>query len=94
MIITRTVSGCERIDFYDRMGRSCNLQQAMTSGSYLDGTSRPDPDVFWCGPSCLRMAITRRLLRELMPHFQAWLETGNFEIDKMPIKELKPEETA
>jgi hypothetical protein len=77
MRIERTERGFEVINFVDRYGADCSLQQ---SSAMIDFET-PGASAIWFGTSADRMHLDFALLRQLLPHLQAWTETGSFTLD-------------
>lgn len=87
-VVTQTVRGFELIDFVDRYGEACSLQQ-----SSLAIYEQPGASAVWLGcdhetihektgERCgARMHLDREKVAALIPHLQAWLKTGSFRIE-------------
>jgi len=76
MKINKSGRGFEFIDFVDRYGTKCSLQQ-----SSLADYEKPGYSAIWLGDNESRMHIDRKQLEELLPHLQAWLDNGSFEVE-------------
>ncbi len=75
MKIEHTDRNFEIIDFVDRYGKACTLQQ-----SSLADFKQPGSSAIWFGVGDQRMHIAVDQLKELIPHLQAWIETGSFKV--------------
>lgn len=75
MKVIESERGFEIIRFTDRYGKLCSLQQ-----SSLADFEPPGSSAVWFGPDTLRMHLDVALVRELLPHLTAWVETGSFHI--------------
>jgi hypothetical protein len=80
MKITTTARGFERIDFKDRCGDDCSLQQSSAIGDAENAGDRPGSSFIWLGADADGMHLDRQQVRELIKHLEAWLKTGSFEI--------------
>lgn len=87
MEVKTTERGFELIEFKDRNGEPCSLQQS----SATDLESDAGAAFVWLGCErnasphmghqlSPRMHLHREQVIELVTHLQAWLETGSFEI--------------
>lgn len=86
--MTTTERGFDRIDFTDRYGKECSLQKsslAFEDAVWLgctEGTHHPDyPPPNHC---LARMHLTVEMVRELLPHLQAFVETGEIALTRSP----------
>lgn len=73
MKVERTERGFQIIRFKDEYGNDCSLQQ-----SSLAIYERPGTSAIWLGVGELRMHLTVKQLKKLMPHLQSWISTGSF----------------
>jgi hypothetical protein len=96
MKITKTRRGFERIDFKDRNGVECSLQQSSlaTENAVWLGCNDSDPRVLVPGRGWqpvpvpadyianTRMHLTAKQAKALVEHLQSWLRTGSFKKPK------------
>ncbi len=68
MNVTMTTRGFERIDFADRNGDACSLQQSSLAGG----------EHIWLGRGDERMHLHRDQVAQLYDHLGAWLRRGSF----------------
>lgn len=81
MKIGKTNRGFELIEFKDRYGSNCSLQQ-----SSLADTEPPGSSAIWFGTEDgSRMHLNYDLLIDLMPILQNWLNNGSFEDNPPPV---------
>ena len=77
--VTLTDRGFERIEFPDRNGNLCTLQQ---SSAILDdrdvSASQPGSSGLWLGPADVRMHLDRQMVVALIQRLREWLEGGRF----------------
>ena len=71
--IRQTSRGFEIVDFVDRYGEVCSLQQ-----SSLAENSEPGTSAIWLGVNDHRMHLTRDQVSELIAMLQSWINTGSF----------------
>lgn len=79
MEIKKTERGFELIEFNDRYGRGCSLQQ-----SSLADAEPPGSSAVWFGTDESRMHLHYDLVEELIPHLQSWLQTHSFHDNPPP----------
>lgn len=72
--IKKTERGFELIQFVDRYGEPCTLQQ-----SSLADFEPPGSSAVWLGQGQDRMHLDIERVRSLVTHLAAWLETGSLE---------------
>lgn len=93
-LVENTERGFERLEFTDRYGVKCSLQQSSlaTEEAIWLGCNEANPQVFVPNgePSWrpvpmpdeyvadTRMHLTREQVEGLMFHLQSWLDTGSF----------------
>jgi hypothetical protein len=77
MKIEYTNRGFEVIIFQDKYGESCSLQQ-----SSLAEYEPPGSSAIWFGIEGTRMHLDLKLVKELLPYLQAWVENGSFFLSK------------
>ena len=77
MKIEETSRGFEVICFEDKNGSECSLQQ-----SSLSFYEQPGSSAIWFGREENRMHITDEQLKEILPHLQAWLKNGSFNLQE------------
>lgn len=93
-LVENTERGFERLEFTDRYGVKCSLQQSSlaTEDAIWLGCNEANPQVFVPNgnPSWrpvpmpdeyiadTRMHLTREQVEGLMFHLQSWLDTGSF----------------
>ena len=75
MNIKKTARGFEIIQFIDKYGKQCSLQQ-----SSLADYETPGSSAIWFGIENERMHIDLNQLKELLPHLIRWVETGSFKV--------------
>jgi hypothetical protein len=74
MLIEKTIRGFELIQFKDRYGHECSLQQ-----SSLADFEPPGSSAIWFGVSDTdRMHIDLEQMKELIVYLQNWIATGSF----------------
>lgn len=73
MKVEHTARGFEIINFVDKYGAPCTLQQ-----SSLASFGPPGSSAIWFGTDKDRMHIDREQLEELLPHLKRWAKTGKF----------------
>lgn len=85
--VERTIRGFQVINFDDHYGAPCSLQQSSLAEYVKPGTS-----AVWLGLDAVplhsstghvmspRMHLTRKQVKALVAHLQAWLDTGSFEL--------------
>ena len=73
MRIKKTNRGFELIEFRDRNGQQCSLQQSSVADYEQPGSS-----AIWFGVGDERMHIDLKQLKMLIPHLQAWINGGSF----------------
>lgn len=80
-----THRGFQRIDFIDRHGNSCSIQES----------SLASEDAIWFGVDedfegreCTRMHLTQEQVKELLPILQMFVETG--QIQTIPLPAVEP----
>ena len=71
--LQRTDRGFEFIEFKDRYGVDCSLQQ-----SSLAEYTQPGASAVWLGTKD-RMHLDRMQVGMLIQHLQCWLKTGSFQ---------------
>lgn len=86
MKIEYTNRGFEIIIFLDRNEKECSLQQSSVADFETPGTS-----AIWLGVTNERMHISFEQVKKLLPHLQAWVESGSFkEIESKDNSSIKP----
>lgn len=88
MEVTRNIRGFEIVDFTDRNGAPCSLQQSSAVGDYDDAYDRPGTSMVWLGAGDLRMHLDREMVSELIGLLRRWLETGSFQ-EPQPAEKAK-----
>ena len=71
--VTHTGRGFEIIQFNDRYGKACSLQQS----SAADYT-QPGVSAVWLGVCEERMHLSLEQVEALINHLKQWTETGSF----------------
>ena len=71
--ITTTERGFQIIDFKDRYGFECSLQQSSLAEYEPPGTS-----AVWLGVGNDRMHLDIKLVEKLIGNLQNWLDNGKF----------------
>jgi len=72
MKVGKTARGFARIDFTDEYGNKCSLQES----------SWAEKDAIWLGVDETRMHLARAQAKKLLPHLQAFVETGSIRLPK------------
>jgi hypothetical protein len=75
MKIRKTERGFQIIEFMDENAQSCTIQQ-----SSLALYEKPGTSALWIGAHPNRMHLTDKQLKKIMPHLQAWLDTGSLKV--------------
>ena len=80
LVVETTERGFEIIQFCDRNGEECSLQQ---SSAWLDNDAAPGASAVWLGrdEAGMRMHLDRSLVAQLIHVLQRWLDIGSFEDD-------------
>ena len=73
MKIEETQRGFQIINFTDKYGKECSLQQSSLAEYDIPGTS-----AIWFGRDKNRMHIDRKQLKKLMKHLKKWIKKGKF----------------
>ncbi len=73
MEVDHTARGFELIEFTDRNGQDCSLQQSSAADFQDPGTS-----AVWFGVGETRMHLSLEQVKELIPFLQAWVDNGSF----------------
>jgi hypothetical protein len=76
MKVEKTIRGFEIIKFKDINNVECSLQQSSAAIYEIPGTG-----AIWFGASD-RMHLSRKQLKKILPHLQAWVDSGSFKIKK------------
>jgi hypothetical protein len=79
MKIEHTGGGFEVINFNDRCGIECSLQQSTTIGDADNAMQRPGSSFVWLGIGGDRMHLDADTVREIWRHLGNWLLHGSFE---------------
>ncbi len=95
-----TSRGFELIEFEDRNGHKCSLQQSSAIDDTERGMEQPGSSMVWLGcdenayhsqtgePQSPRMHLSREHVQALMPMLKRWLDDGSFEPQSDPLEEL------
>lgn len=86
MKVKKTARGFEIIEFTDKYGEKCSLQQ-----SSIVGSEQPGATAIWLGCDengkthlgeqlSPRMHLDRKQVKEIVKHLKAWLKTGSFKL--------------
>jgi hypothetical protein len=70
--------GFEFIEFLDRNGIGCSLQQSSAVGDYDFSFDKPGSSFVWLGVDEYRMHLDRKMVSELLNYLQTWLNTHTF----------------
>lgn len=73
--IEHTPRGFERIEFSDRSGYRCSMQQ---SSAFDCHNETPGVSAIWLGSGENRMHLNHEQVTALVAHLSAWVETGSF----------------
>jgi hypothetical protein len=79
--VHRSNRGFQYVEFIDRSGRTCGLQQSSAIGDYDDAMERPGSSFIWLGiegPGLGRMHLNRMDVAALIETLGRWLDTGSF----------------
>lgn len=80
LTINLTDRGFERIEFKDRTGCECSLQQSSAIGDVPNAMGRPGASFVWLGCDAGgRMHLDRDMVIALCYRLENWLHTGLFE---------------
>jgi hypothetical protein len=71
--IKKTERGFELIEFTDRNGQQCSLQQSSAAVYEQPGSS-----AVWFGIGDQKMHLSLEQVKELLPFLQRWTENGSF----------------
>jgi hypothetical protein len=77
MEVGHTSRGFERIEFKDRYGQECYLQQSSIADYEPPGSS-----AIWFGVMGRSMHISLAQIQELLPHLLRWCEAGTFVLEE------------
>lgn len=82
MKVEKTGRGFEIVTFSDCGGNICSLQQSSMVGNAPDAWDRPGTSAVWlgCNHARERMHLNREMVAALIPHLQAWLQTGSLSL--------------
>lgn len=83
MQVEHTGRGFEIINFVDRNGADCSLQQS-SAAEYTE----PGVSAIWLGASDRRMHLSLNQVKELLPHLKSWVKNGSF---KVKVKTANPD---
>ena len=72
MKVETTERGFGIINFTDRLGKQCSVQE---SSAIIDD-DRPGASALWIGTGNNRMHLTRAQVIELSSHIDTWISTG------------------
>lgn len=73
MTVGNTSRGFEVVEFTDRNGQQCSLQQSSVADYEPPGSS-----AIWLGVNDQRMHISLAQVKELLPLLKSWTKTGSF----------------
>ncbi len=77
-VLGLTARGFEYIEFKDRAGVVCSLQQSSVMDDTERGEETPGSSCVWLGQGDNRMHLDREAVKELTKWLNRWLEHGSF----------------
>jgi hypothetical protein len=78
MKVGKTIKGFEVIKFQDFYGNKCVLEESSIIFHDKKGTG-----TLWLGCNTELIHLTRKQVKDLIPHLKAWIDTGSLKIKKL-----------
>ena len=79
MRVQTTDRGFQMVEFIERNGEPCSLQQSSAIDDVKGALDKPGSSFVWLGCNGRRMHLSREMVRELVEHLNQWLSTGEFQ---------------